>query len=295
MTTLYGVQRPSRIVNNALPPLAHSVARFCDMLVREPANDRLANRRRADRFWLQDRAYEIRDHLVRLGTSINNTRTPRLTRIQTCLRDLQLAYRTFQGLMIGVPDHLLDHGESVEQVTIRQLLLGWLDFYQDHAPLHGAKDGGLAGQVNHVSDKIPSRLGRRAAAGPPSTVLDASLARESVSMLFERTERVQRSMVAMLSARPDMPAPLSRPSESDIEAELSRLQTHLKAQQPALQGLLTRTGHRRTDAMYLGHEVFQGLGHVEGAMIGREPQYQVACQIIANLVDARTNELCYDY
>jgi len=127
----HSTHRLFRIANDAMKPLAHAVARFCDTLVRIPDSSGMPEEpdahtkidRVADTDNLRDIACEIRQHLVHLGIAIDDARrgTARGSQ-QRRLHRFQRAYRSLQSLMIGVPDKFLDAHLLPEKPTIRSHL-----------------------------------------------------------------------------------------------------------------------------------------------------------------------------
>ncbi|VTU36728.1 hypothetical protein RA8CHR_05551 [Variovorax sp. RA8] len=122
--------RPSRIANDAMKPLARMVARFCGTLARLPEREAPSARSSACARTLgyaappdlYNQAVQIRRHLVDLGVGIDLARSGTVTSTQRALQQLQHAYRNLQGLMIGVPERLLDVQPESERRSARQLL-----------------------------------------------------------------------------------------------------------------------------------------------------------------------------
>ena len=278
----YRVKRPSRIVNDAMRPLARCVARFCDTLVRLPEHNVSPAHpfHRTDIAQLHGRAVQVCEHLTQFGNAIGYGRGGSVTTLQRALHQLQWVYRSLQGLMVGVPDRLLDWGDSAPHGSIRHLLLSSFNFYQRHAPVD--EPGVLEEPKARGLWAVPSAL-------PPVSVDSGRTATDSLSVLCERNERLHRSMIEGLLAIPEEPA--TSPNSLRIEEQLCHLESHLLERHIDLLELLQSAGHCRTEPMHLAHEVFMALGHVEGSMMGAEARFEKACQPMIDLITARTNEL----
>ncbi|OUL98899.1 hypothetical protein [Variovorax sp. JS1663] len=281
MLASYRAERPSRIVNNAMKPLARSVARFCDTLARLPDShdSHVHPRRRGGLVELHDRALNTQEHLIHIGNTISGHRRGSATRIQRSLHQLQRTYRSLQGLMIGVPDRFLDRGDPRPEGTVRHLLQASLNVYHANVPVLGG--GTPRYPMQHASHS--ALLAHPALHEPGLTKTDL------LSTLFERSERFHHAMVEQLCNVPkesDLPA-----YRADIEAWLAHMEAHLLEQQVGLAHLLERAGHHRTTPMSLAHGVFVALGHAEGAMIGVESRFENNWQPMIDLVSAHTSEL----
>jgi len=272
------VDRPSRIANNAMKPLARTVASFCGTLARVPDSDgpfiRLSEcGMGSDQIMpseLYEQAIQIRRHLAHLGARIDRARDGTVTTTQLALQHLQLEYRNLQGLMIGVPERLLDLHLETERRTVRQLLQVALAGPRTHATM----------QISVMSTPI---CFHRASPGTLSTI-------------FERSELAHRSLVESIRDTPDrMREPNhTRGSSLDaliVNARLNNLREHLRNHGVELSLLLKAAGHRRTVPMRLAHRIFLALGETEGAMIGAESRFESMCQPLIDLIAVRTNEV----
>jgi hypothetical protein len=270
--------RPSRIANDAMKPLARMVARFCGTLARLPEHEPPPARSGACARTmghaappdLYNQAVQIRRHLVDLGVGIDVARSGTVTSTQRALQQLQHAYRNVQGLMIGTPERLLDVQPDPERRSIRELLQTALSGSRLQAPtLHATASAAAS----------PCRSGSGA-----------------LSAMFEVGELNHRSLVEMFRDMPGRARPhASNDSEAlatlVINARLDHLHKHLLAHRTELSQLLKAAGHRRTMPMRLAHGIFLALGEVEGAMIGAESLFETRCQPLIDLIAVRTNEL----
>ncbi|MDR6539756.1 hypothetical protein J2739_005558 [Variovorax soli] len=269
--------RPCRITNDAMKPLAHTVARFCGTLARLPDGDGskaqlVACRRSAFQVMPSDpyeQAVHVRRRLAHLAAGIDEARAGTITNTQRSLRQLQHAYRSLQGLMIGVPDRLLNFEPGSGRCTIRHVLQRAL-----------AGTAMPACFVQHISSTAPC-----ACRSCPGTL----------SAIFEIGEHVYRAVVEGLRDAPDLsfePGTTRGGSLSlIIHARVDRLSRHLLDHQVELRRLLKSAGHRRTLSMRLAHRIFMVLGDAEGAMIGAESRFEGTCQPLIDLIAARTDEL----
>lgn len=220
---------------------------------------------------LYNQAVQIRRHLVDLGVGIDLARSGTVTSTQRALQQLQHAYRNLQGLMIGVPERLLDVQPESERRSARQLLQTALSGSRLQAPTLHATGSAAASS--------PCRSGSGA-----------------LSAMFESGELNHRSLVETFR---DMPDRARQHSSKDggalatliINARLDHLHKHMLAHRAELSQLLKTIGHRRTMPMRLAHGIFLALGEVEGAMIGAESRFETRCQPLIDLIAVRTNEL----
>lgn len=261
-----------------MKPLARMVARFCGTLARLPEREAPSARSSACARTmghaappeLYDQAVRIRRHLVDLGVGIELARGGTVTSTQRALQPLQHAYRNLQGLMIGVPERLLDIQPESERRSARQLLQAALSGSRLQAPTLRATGSAAASTCR---------------SGPGA-----------LSAMFESGERIHRSLVEAFS---DMPDPASQLSSKDggtlatliATARLDHLHKQLLIHHTELSQLLKAIGHRRTMPMRLAHGIFLALGEVEGAMIGAESRFETRCQPLIDLIAVRTNEL----
>ncbi|KWT70219.1 hypothetical protein APY03_6731 [Variovorax sp. WDL1] len=261
-----------------MKPLARMVARFCGTLARLPEHEAPSARSGACARTvghaaapdLYSQAVRIRRHLVDLGVGIDLARSGTVTSTQRALQQLQHAYRNLQGLMIGVPERLLDIHPESERRSVRQLLQTALSGSRLQAPtLHATASAAAS----------PCRSGAGA-----------------LSAMFESGELSHRSLVETFH---DMPDRARRHSPKDgealatliINARLDHLHKQMLAHRAELSELLKAIGHRRTMPMRLAHGIFLALGQVEGAMIGAESRFETRCQPLIDLIGVRTNEL----
>jgi hypothetical protein len=271
--------RPSRIANDAMRPLARMVASFCVTLARLPEGGVPLARAgacirtapphgvAAD---LYDQAVQIRRHLVHLGVGIDLARSGTITSTQRALRQLQHAFRNLQGLMIGVPEQLLEVQPESSQRSVRQLLQTALSGSPMQAPT-----------IHPVAS----------AAAPTCRSGTGAL-----SVLFESAELIHRSLVEALRDTPDPALQLDSKGGGTlaalvVNARLDNLHRHLRTHHSELSELLKAAGHRRTMLMRLAHGIFLALGELEGTMIGAESSFESRCQPLIDLIGVRTNEL----
>lgn len=269
--------RPCRITNDAMKPLARTVAHFCGLLARLPDSEgskaRFVVCTKTSVHFMPSDPYEeaahISQRLMDLGSHIHETRGPTVTSTQRSLQQLQHAYRGLQGLVIGVPDRLLDLQPGSAQRTIRDLLL---------TALHGSGPQALANS-----------------SGASAVHCACEPCRGGLSAIFESSERIQLALVEGLRDTPDLMrfygSLRSGPPALIVNARLDRMRRHLLELQEELGRLLKGAGHRRTLPMRLAHGIFLALGHAEGAMIGAESQFENACRALMHLIAARTSEL----
>ena len=235
---------------------------------------------RTDIAELHGRAVQIHEHLIQFGNAVEHVRSESVTPLQRALHHLQCAYRSFQGWMVGVPDKLLDCGESTPRGSIRHLLLSSLSFYCCHAPID---------EPGVLEEPAPQGLWKFSSLSPPVVANSGCMTAESLSALFERGERLHSSVVEKLRGITHQPATSAH--SIHIQEQLSHVQTHLLERHVDLHKLLDNAGHRRTGPMNLAHDVFMALGHAEGAMIGAERRFESTCQPLMDVISARTTEL----
>jgi hypothetical protein len=271
-------ERPSRIANDAMKPLARMVARFCGTLARLPEHEATSARSSACARTmaygappdLYNQAVQIRRHLVDLGIGIDLARSGTVTSTQRALQQLQHAYRNLQGLMIGTPERLLDVQPESEQRSVRELL-----------------------QVALCGSRLQAPTLRAAASAAASPCRSGSGA---LSAMFESGELNHRSLVEMFRNMPERAH--QHPSKDGgalatliVNARLDHLHKQMLTHRTELSQLLKAVGHRRTLPMRLAHGIFLALGELEGAMIGAESQFEIRCQPLIDLIAVRTNEL----
>ena len=152
---------------------------------------------RTDIAELHGRAVQIHEHLIQFGNAVEHVRSESVTPLQRALHHLQCAYRSFQGLMVGVPDKLLDCGESTPRGSIRHLLLSSLSFYCCHAPID---------EPGVLEEPAPQGLWKFSSLSPPVVANSGCMTAESLSALFERGERLHSSVVEKLRGITHQPA-----------------------------------------------------------------------------------------
>ena len=261
-----------------MKPLARMVARFCVTLARLPEQEAPSARAGActrtaahgDPPDAYDQAVQIRRHLVHLGVGIDLARSGTVTSTQRALRQLQNAYRNLQGLMIGVPERVLDVQPEPERRSVRQLLQTALSGSRIQAPT-----------IHSVAS---------------AAALTCRLGPGALSVLFESGELIQRSLVEALRDTPDPALQLGSKGGGAlatlvVNARLDNLHRHLRTHHSELSDLLKAAGHRRTMPMRLAHGIFLALGELEGTMIGAESSFESRCQPLIDLIGVRTNEL----
>ena len=267
---------PPRISNDAMKPLARVVAHFCDRLARLPdTTDRLFDVGRGTEFAeLHTGAVEVHQHLLNFGDATRVARQGSVTRTQRSLHELQRAYRGMQGLLIGVPDRLLDLHPPTRQRTLRDLLQLTVLSYSVHLP-----EMPKTQQLLVEDSATPAKSLYR----PPCP--------GSLSAMFERSERIHQLLIEALCETPDQVRSASAGRRANTQTRLDSLQWHLLKRQTELSALLKEIAHQRTPAMQMAHRIFSALGHAEGAMIGAEPQFENSWRPLIEFIGMHTSDL----
>ncbi|WP_143684690.1 hypothetical protein [Variovorax sp. KK3] len=268
----YQPNRPSRMVNDAMRPVTHCVARLCDLMVRLPDDGDRKHRARLEK--AHENARMIHRILIQIADSIGNLNRGAITSAQTYLHRLQRLFRNNQALMVGVPDRFLDHPQPTLDESIRRALQASIDFYR----LDVLRT--IQGAATDAFDAIPPAV---------YVAREACHAHaETVSMLFERSEQLHRALIDRLCRLSEVDDP-----KGQVRSAFGRTEAHLLKQHFNLNRLLEAAGHQQTSSIRLARNIYDALGHAEGAMIGKEGHYERTCQPFMDLVGARANELSH--
>lgn len=190
---------------------------------------------------------EVQDAVVRASAGPH----PESRRI---LALVQRAFGDLRGLVVGLPNDLVDRAPQPGEWSIRQVLDHVISVEQRYAIQTAyAVDRGDADPVRIAADRLPS-LTPTDAGGDVSTLL-ARLA----------TERAATN--ARLGALP--PAAMTRPTgwmhfEIDVRFRLHRFGSHIAEHTIQCEKALAALGWRETEARRIVRQIWSLLGELEG-------------------------------
>jgi hypothetical protein len=287
------------MTNSAMTPLARAVARYCDVLMRVPDSeislpwrgprDETGPERQTDT--LRDMVFAIYKRLSALSIAIDKARARETTNVQRMLRQHQRSFRELQGLLLGVPQGLIDLQPIPEKRTIRgHLVHATLAEYWAQLP---------SAQVFPTGEALPEKLLQLRALEIQETLGPLPAYFGSLPELLERHERVHASLVHRFSTLSD--TSLEAPGAGwefqpvPVAFRLARLGWHLRDHCTSVETLLQGGCHRRSEAASLARSLYSALGSAEGAMIGAEKNFERLVQPVIAFIRTRMAELQAHY